>query len=124
MNWPARAFCCLPRRKRSLKSALVLGDGALDLQKQLVTGAVADGVVEEFDRAAGAPDLLEEQRLVGGFAGPPVGADDGDHVDLGIAHGVAQRVEAGPVETGSAGPLVTEDMRLRQLVAGGLGPGS
>jgi chitinase len=80
--------------------ALVLGDRALDLQEELVAGIVGDAVAEELDRAAGAAELLQDQRLVGILAGEPVGAEHRDDVDLGIADGVAQCVEAGPVEPG------------------------
>ena len=45
--------------------ALVLGDGALDLQQQLVVGVVRDRMLQEYHLAAGAAELLEQQDLVG-----------------------------------------------------------
>ena len=104
--------------------ALVLGDGALDLQQELVAGVVRDGAAEERDRAAGAAELLQEQDLVGVLAGQAVGGEHGDDLDLAVAHGVAQRVQAGPVEARAAVALVAEHVPVAQLVALGLGPGA
>src|SRR3954452_1755389 len=103
--------------------ALVLGDGALDLRQELVAGVVGDGAAEERDRAAGAAELLQEQDLVGVLAGQAVGREDAHDLDLAVAHGVAQRVQAGPVEARAAVALVAEHGPVAQLVALGLGPG-
>ena len=63
-------------------------------------------MVEEHHLAAGAAELLQEQDLIGVVAGQPVRAEHRDDVDLGVADGVAQRVEPGPVEPCAAVALV------------------
>ena len=52
--------------------ALVFCDRALDLQQKLVVGVVRDRVLQEHDFAAGATELLQEQDLVGVFAGQTI----------------------------------------------------
>src|SRR4051794_35032952 len=103
--------------------ALVLGDGALDLQQELVVRVVGDRALQERDLAAGAAELLQEQDLVGVLAGQAVGAEHGDDVDGGVADRVAQAVQARPVEAGAAVTLVAEDVLLDEGMALGLGPG-
>ena len=56
------------------------------------------------------------------FAGQAVGRKDDENLDLAVAHGVAQRVQAGPVEARAAVALVAEHVAVVQLVAAGLGP--
>ena len=102
--------------------ALVLGDGALDLQQQLVARVLGDGTVEEGDLDAGAAELLEQQHLVGVAARQAVGREHRDDLDGGVAHRVAQAVEARAIEPRAAVAVVAEDVRLGQLVAFGLGP--
>src|SRR5262249_45296870 len=52
---------------------LVRGDGALDLEQELVVGVVGDGALDEGDRAAGLAQFFEEKDLVGVLAGQAVG---------------------------------------------------
>ena len=80
-------------------------------------------MVEEHHLAAGAAELLQDQHLIGVPAGQPVRAEHRDDVDLGIADGVPQRVEPGPVEPCAAVAFVAEDVLGRELVAGLFGPG-
>ena len=47
---------------------LVLGDHALDLEQQVLLGAVAEGVAQEDDLDAATGEFLEEQDLIGIFA--------------------------------------------------------
>jgi hypothetical protein len=75
--------------------ALILGDGALDLQQELVVGVVGDGPLDEDDRAAGAAQFFEDEHLVGVLARESVGGEDGDQLELPRARRVTQRVEAG-----------------------------
>src|SRR3954469_8352584 len=104
--------------------ALVLGDSALDLQEELVAGVVGDVVVEKRHLAAGAAKLFQDQHLIGVSTGQPIRAEHRDDVDLGIADGVAQRVEPGPVEPCAAVTLVLEDMRDLELMPGLSRPGA
>jgi hypothetical protein len=69
--------------------ALVFGDGALDLQQELVVRVVRDRVLQEHHLGAGAAELLQEQDLVGVLARQPVGGQHGDDPDGAVAHGVA-----------------------------------
>ena len=95
---------------------LVLGDGALDLQQELVVGVVRDRVVQEHHLAAGAAELLQEQHLVGILAGQAVRAEYGEDVDRGVADSVPQGVEPGAVETGAARALVAKNVLVGQLM--------
>src|SRR5215210_5562045 len=96
--------------------ALVLGDRPLDLQQELVAGVVGDGAVEEPDGAAGAAELLQEQDLVGVTPRQAIGGEHGEDLDLAVAHGIAQGVEAGPVETRAAVALVPEHVAVVQVM--------
>jgi hypothetical protein len=60
--------------------------------------------------------------LVSILAGQAVGREDAKGLDLTVAHGVAQRVQAGPIEAGAAIALVPEHVAVAQLVTAGLGP--
>ena len=125
MNQPARAFLELAAAETlAQQRALLFGNRALDLKQELVAGIVGDGVVEERHLAAGAAELLQDQRLIGIFAREPVRAEHRDNVNLGVADGVAQGVEPGAVEPGAAVALVAEGMLCLERVAGLLRPGA
>jgi len=81
-------------------------------------------VVEERHRAAGAAELLEDQRLIGVLAREAVRAEHRDDVDLRVADGVAQGIEPGPVEPGAAVALVAEGMLGPELMTGLFCPGA
>jgi hypothetical protein len=104
--------------------ALVFGDGALDLQQELVVRVVRDRVLQEHHLAAGATELLQEQDLVGVFARQPVGGQHGDDPDGAVADGVAQRVQAGAVEAAAAVALVAEDVLVGEGMVVVDGPGA
>jgi hypothetical protein len=101
----------------SQHGALVLGDGALDLQQQLVVRVVGDRVVQEHHRAAGTPKFLEQQHLVCVFAGQAVGGEHSDDLDSPIADSVAQGIQARTIEPCAAIPLVAEDVLGGEIVA-------
>jgi hypothetical protein len=90
--------------------ALVFGNGALDLQQQLVVRVVGDRVVQEHHHAAGTPELLEQQHLVCVFAGQAIGGGHGDNLDGPVANGVAQGIQAWTIEPRAAVSLVAEDV--------------
>jgi hypothetical protein len=104
--------------------ALVLGDRPLDLEQELVTRVVGDGVGEELDRTSRSAELFQQEHLVGVAPGQPVGGKNGDNIDFTVAHRVAQGVQAKPVETRSAVSLIAEYMGVSQLVVLNFGPGS
>ena len=103
---------------------LVFGHCPLDLQEKLVAGIIGDGVVEERHRAAGTAELLEDQGLIGILAREAVRAEHRDDIDLGVADGVPQGVEPGPVEPGAAVAFVAEGMLGPELMAGLFRPGA
>src|SRR3954471_5721817 len=102
--------------------ALVLGNGTLNLQQQLVARVLGDGTVEEGDLDAGPTELLEQQDLVGVAARQAVGREHRDDLDGGVAPRIAQAVEARAIEPRAAIALVAEDVRLGQRVTFGLRP--
>ena len=96
---------------------LVLGDGAADLEQELVVRVAGHRAVEELDAAALGLQLLEQEGLVDEVAGQPVGVGQEDRVEGGHGRRVAEAVEAGPLERGAAVAVVTEDVRLGELPA-------
>ena len=98
---------------------LVLGDGALDLEQELVVRVVGDRPLDELDVAAVLAELLQEEDLVGVLAGQAVGAEDGQDVELAVAGGVPQAVESGAVQALAGVALVGEDVLGAELMAAG-----
>jgi hypothetical protein len=68
---------------------LVLGEHALELDQQLVLGAVAARAPDELHARACAGELLDQQGLVGEPAGQPVGGVAQHHVHADAGDGVA-----------------------------------
>jgi len=113
-----------PPKALAEQRTLVLGDGALDLQQEMVIGIVAERMLQEKDGAAAVPELFEQQNLVRVLPGEAVGAQHGDRFELAFAGVVPQTVEAGPVEAGAAVPFVGVDMFRHEGVALLLDPGA
>ena len=102
--------------------ALVLGDGAADLQQQMIVRVVAHRAVEELGGAAGLRPLLEEHHLVDVVAREPVGRGDQHAVDLAAPHGIAQAVEPRARQHGTAIAVVAEHVgRVEHPAVGGMG---
>jgi hypothetical protein len=101
---------------------LVLGDGPLDLEQELVVRIVGDRRVDELDVAAGPAELLQQEDLVGVTPRQPVGAEDRDDIELAGAGGVAEAVEGGSVEARSGVSLVDEDVLVLELMPAIRGP--
>ena len=72
---------------------LVLREHALELDEQLVLGAVAARPLHELDPCAAAGELLDQQRLVGELAGQPVRGVDEDNVEAALGGQVPQRLQ-------------------------------
>ena len=119
---PVAALAAAPRPLGD-QGPLVLGDGAADLEQELVVRVPGHRAVEELDAAALGLQLLEQEGLVDEVAGQPVGVGQEDRVEGGRGRRVAEAVEAGPLERGAAVAVVTEDVRLGELPAPGLGHG-
>jgi hypothetical protein len=76
--------------------------------------------VEELDLATVRLQFLEQEHPVDVVAGQPVGVGEDDPVERGHGHPVAEAVEPWPLEGGPAVPVVTEDVLLREVLAGRL----
>jgi hypothetical protein len=96
---------------------LVLGDHALHLREQRglrVAGGQVRGVGEPHaDPEAG--QLVQDEDLVGVGAGEPVRGQAPHHLEQAGLGGVAQRVQAGPVQPGAG--LAVVHVLAGQLVA-------
>jgi hypothetical protein len=99
------------------EGALVLGDGALDLEQELVVGVVRDGVVDEEDLAGGLAQLLQQEHLVGVAAREAVRAVHGDDGEGAFPRGVAEAIQCGPIEARAGVALVGEDVLGPERVA-------
>ncbi len=104
--------------------AFVFGDGALDLQQQLVVRIVRDRVLQERHLAAGAAELFKQQNLVSVAARQAIRAQHDDVLDGAVSDSVTQAVETRSVEPCPAVSFVTEDMRLGEVVIPGCDPGA
>ena len=104
--------------------ALIFGNRALDLQQELVVGVVRDRVLQKHHLGACATELLEQQHLVGILARQAVRGQHDQRAYGTVAHGVAQRVEAGPVEPAAAVTFITENLFVTYRIALRGGPGS
>ena len=81
-----------------------------------------DGPEDELDGAAGLPELLQEEHLIGIPAGQPVGAIDGDDFELARRGGIPQAVQARAVEPGAGVAGVGEDVLRAEVMAVLAGP--
>ena len=90
--------------------ALVLGDGAADLQQQVIVRIVAHWAVQKRDEAAGAGPFFQQHHLVYIVAREAVGRGHEHAVDLVPLHGIAQAIKPRARQNGAAVPLVPEDV--------------
>ena len=81
--------------------ALILGDGPLDLQQELVLGIIGDRAVEENDLAARFTELFQKQDLISILTRQSVGTVNRDDVEVAAEGCVPQSVQAGPIEAGA-----------------------
>ena len=102
----------------------MLGDGAPDLQQELVVGVVRDRVLQEHHLGACATALLKQQHLIGILARQAVRGQHDQRAHGTVAHGVAQRVETGPIEPAATAALVAEDVLVACRMALRGGPGA
>lgn len=72
--------------------------------------------MQEHHLAAGTPELLQEQNLVGVFAGEAVRGEYGHDVDGAVADGVPERVQRGAVQAGTAVTIIAEHAGLGERV--------
>jgi hypothetical protein len=103
---------------------LVLGNGALDLEQQLVTRVLADGPMDEQRLAPGTLELLQQQDLVHVLARQAVGAEHDDATNIAVLRGIAQAVQTWPIQASTAVALVLEDVLIANRVALSFDPGS
>jgi hypothetical protein len=102
---------------------LVLRDGALDLQEQLIIRIVRNRVLQEGHLTSCLTELLEQEHLVCITPRQAVGAQHGNVLDGTVADDVAQSIKARSVKPCAAVSLVTEDMRLVQIMGSTDDPG-
>ena len=89
--------------------AFVFGDDPLDLGEELGLRVVIEGGgVGEAHVDAVPGQFVEHDHLVGVHAGEPVRGQAPDTVEQTCFGGVAQRVQAGPVQSGAGMPVVAE----------------
>lgn len=89
---------------------LILGDRSLNLQQELIVGIIGNRMKEEGNLAPSPPEPFEQKHLIGIFSSQTVRAVHCDKVDLGIPNRIAETIEGGPIETGSAVSFVAEDV--------------
>ena len=100
---------------------LILGEHALELDQQLVLGAVAPRPLHELHPGAAAGELLDQQRLVGELAGQPVRRVDQHHVEAALGGQVPQRLQARAGQRRPGVPLVGEHPVFRDVKPAGRG---
>ena len=95
---------------------LVLGEHALELDEQLVLGAVAARPLHELHPHPAAGELLDQQRLVGELAGQPVRGVDQHDVEAALGGQVPQRLQrpGAPASPRSAPRRRTPTLPARQ----------
>jgi hypothetical protein len=93
---------------------LVLGHGTTDLEHELIVGVVAHRPVEEVHLAANVGKLLQQHHLMHGVAGQAVRCGDDDAVQFTAVDGIAQAVQPGSHQTGTAVAVIAEDMIVGQ----------
>ncbi len=96
------------------QGALILGHGAADLQQELVVRVAVHQPVEEHDLRPVPLQLLDQECLVHVVARQPIRLGDQDAVEPDTRGSIAQAVEAGPPEAGTAETVVAEDALGRQ----------
>lgn len=96
---------------------LILGDRPSDLEQELVVRVLGHRPVEELDAAAVLLQLLEQEHLMDIVSRQPIRIGDEDLVERGHGRAIAEPVEAGPLERGTAVSVVTEDVSLGQRPA-------
>ena len=100
---------------------LVLGEHALELDEQLVLGAVAARPLDELDPHPAAGEFLDQQRLVGELAGQPVRGVDQHDVEAALGGQVTQRLQRRAGQRRPAVPVVGEHPLFRDLKPAGRG---
>jgi hypothetical protein len=100
---------------------LILGEHALELDEQLVLGAVAARPLHELHPGPAAGELLDQQRLVGELAGQPVRGVDEDHVQAALGGQVPHSLQARAGQRRAGVPVVGEHPLLRDLKPAGRG---
>src|SRR5262249_51466145 len=88
--------------------ALVLGDHALDLDQEVPRRIIAVGVAQEDDLDAAAGGRLEDQDLIGIFAGEPIRVLDVEAVEGPGGGLVAEPLQGRAEEQGPADAVVDE----------------
>src|SRR5215212_2337539 len=93
---------------------LVLGHHALDLQQQIVLRREADRSIEEDNLNPSPVELVDQQHLISVAPRQSVGGVNVQAIEVAGRHGIAQTLEGGPHQGGSAVALVDKATIGRQ----------
>jgi hypothetical protein len=91
----------------------ILGHSTSDLQDQLVMWIIAHWTVQKLYSTAVAFQLFQQQHLVDVLACQTVWRSDHNYLELSHCRSIAQAIETGPAQSGSAVPIVAKDMFIR-----------
>ena len=93
----------------------------MNLQQQVVLGALAEGAIEEDDLHPGIREFLHEQELVGIVAGQAIGIEDVQAVDGAGGRLVAQALQGRSQQRAATVAVIAEAQFVvdRVAVAGG-----
>ena len=99
--------------------AFILGDHALNLEQEIILGRVPDRTVQKHDFHAGAPKLVDEQRLVGIASGEAIGGMDIQALNLPAGGRIAKSLKSWAHKDRAAEALVhIAVVRLEQKAIG------
>lgn len=87
------------------------------LQQEVVLRILPHGPVQELDPAPEPLQLLQEHHQMDVVARQTIGIGDQHPTDAARPHGIAQPVQAGPVQRRPAAPVIPEDGLACQLLA-------
>src|SRR5215204_6831866 len=93
---------------------LVLGHHALNLQQQIVLRREADRSIEKDDLDPSPVELVDQQHLIGVAPRQSVGGVDVQAIEVAGRNGIAQTLERGPHQGGSAVAVVDKATIGRQ----------
>src|SRR5215216_1255287 len=89
---------------------LVLCDGCLNLQQELVVWIIRDGVMEKDNLAMLATKLLQKDYLVSILARQPIRAEHYNQIESAFGSPIPQAVQTGAIQTRTAVAVILEGM--------------
>jgi hypothetical protein len=120
----SRALQLAAAESLSEQGSLVLGDGALDLEQELVARVFSDRPMYKDYLATGSLELLEQQHLIDVLASEAIWTEDDNQANCPVLDGITQTIQSRSVESRPAVALVQEHVLGLKRVAVGFGPRS